>query len=153
MAKKKRRSIDYGRVVDVGSEKQVFVNQWLIYYGRRERGIHGTSQNTELKPRFTKWPKGINLSRVDPQICPEPMIVADKPWESFGLGSYTSVIIEPDKYLLYYGAYTLEENKNTLDMEEDPETVLSNGIMRDTVCMAESTDGIHWKKPNLGFVA
>ena len=61
-------------------------------------------------------------------------LVLDKPWE--GLGGYPAVIFNGEKYQMYYRGKTGMTNAGNPD---------------ETTCYAESTDGIHWTKPNLGL--
>ena len=59
----------------------------------------------------------------------------DKPWEGRWSG-YVTVLRDDDRYRMYYRA-GLDEKPRI----DDPESV----------CYAESTDGIHWTKPELGL--
>ena len=63
------------------------------------------------------------------------VLVFDKPWEGHGTG-YITMIREADKYRMYYEVWAPFDPNYT------------DGI---NVCYAESTDGIHWEKPNLGI--
>lgn len=75
---------------------------------------------------------------------PEPheiALVHDAPWEGSGSG-YHSVFRDGDKYRMYYKAWQL----NVL-----PEGKVNTGEHPLFCCYAESKDGIHWKKPNLGL--
>ena len=69
----------------------------------------------------------------------EVVIVNDKPWEGSGCG-YHSVFQDGNRYRMYYKAWqlTVTEKKLTL-----PHPLFC--------CYAESADGIHWKKPDLGL--
>ncbi len=70
---------------------------------------------------------------------PEPKeiaIIYDAPWEGSGSG-YVSVFKDGDTYRMYYKAWQL------LGSED-----VSHDIC---CCYAESNDGIHWDKPNLGL--
>jgi hypothetical protein len=73
---------------------------------------------------------------------PEPkeiVIVHDKPWEGSGSG-YHSIFKDGQKYRMYYKAHNI---------------IASPGKYTQThplfCCYAESYDGIHWDKPNLGL--
>lgn len=65
----------------------------------------------------------------------EAVLRADKPWENHCVNGAT-VIREGDRWRMWYGAY----DKN---YKRDDDASL---------CYAESTDGAHWTKPNLGLV-
>ena len=74
---------------------------------------------------------------------PEPREIAlvhDAAWEGSGSG-YHSVFQDGDRYRMYYKAWQLD--------------VSASGVKTDThplfCCYAESDDGIHWRKPELGL--
>ena len=82
-----------------------------------------------------------NLLRVlnKPKKHPEPVLLADQPWEGDRAQAWGSVIQEPDGRLrLWYFAFNTGRRTNELD--------------RGGYAYAESRDGIHWIKPNLGLV-
>jgi hypothetical protein len=64
-----------------------------------------------------------------------PVLYFDKPWEGPFCG-YATVIKDKDVYRLYYRGRP-EAGKD--------------GSPDETTCYAESRDGIHWKKPELGL--
>jgi hypothetical protein len=74
---------------------------------------------------------------------PEPRemaLVHDAPWEGSGSG-YHSVFRDGDKYRMYYKAWQLTVTPGKVNTGEHPLFC----------CYAESDDGIHWRKPNLGL--
>ena len=64
----------------------------------------------------------------------EKVFTLDRPWEGIYSGYFT-VIQDGDRYLIYYRG--MPEARHTFDVE--------------VTCVAESADGIHWTKPNLGL--
>jgi hypothetical protein len=67
----------------------------------------------------------------------EIAIIHDKPWEG-NVSTYHTVFRDGDRYRMYYrGAHVDEATRKSAHAE--------------VVCYAESTDGIHWNKPNLGL--
>ncbi len=64
-----------------------------------------------------------------------PVLQFDRPWEGLFCG-YATVIRDGDLLRLYYRG--LPEAR-------------SDGSTRESTCYAESTDGIHWTKPDLGL--
>jgi len=70
----------------------------------------------------------------------EIVLVHDDVWEGSGSCFY-DVFRDGDIFKLYYIGYQLTN--------EDGSQMTSRGIC---ACYAESTDGIHWQKPNLGLV-
>ena len=72
---------------------------------------------------------------------PTPREVAlahDAPWEG-NATAYHSVFRDADRYRMYYRAWRLAVDRGKL----------SAGV--DSLCYAESDDGIHWRKPDLGL--
>ena len=65
----------------------------------------------------------------------ETVLKFDSPWDGIFSG-YTTMILDGGKYRLYYRGFPVDA-KDGSDME--------------CTCYAESTDGIHFTKPSLGF--
>lgn len=98
---------------DIGHERQLFIDG-----------------------RFIEASAGIALTMNPPVQHPEPVLVADRPWEPMGLAGYATVLREPDgRYRMWYGGVC----KIGLPSE---------GAIR--LCYAESSDGVHWEKPTIG---
>ncbi len=70
----------------------------------------------------------------------EIALVHDAPWEGTGSG-YHSVFRDDDRYRMYYKAWHLDAQQGKLDTGRHPLYC----------CYAESDDGIHWRKPELGL--
>ena len=70
------------------------------------------------------------------EIC----LVHDAPWEGSGSG-YHSIFQDGDKYRLYYKAWHLAVSPGKVKTDTHPLFC----------CYAESTDGVHWTKPELGI--
>lgn len=76
---------------------------------------------------------------------PEPreiVLVLDAPWEGSGSSGYHSVFRDGNVYRMYYKGWHI-----AFDLERKKIRPASS-----TVCYAESTDGIHWRKPSLGLI-
>lgn len=69
--------------------------------------------------------------RIHQPVRRETVIVHDKPWEG-SVSCYHVIILDGDKYRMYYRG----------------ESGLNLGGV---ICYAESEDGIHWEKPELGI--
>ena len=65
---------------------------------------------------------------------PQPVVVNDRPWEAAGIFVYGTVLPEHDRFRLWYQAR---------------DKLGGNGHV---VGYAESGDGLHWEKPDLGLV-
>ena len=74
-----------------------------------------------------------------PQIQ-EIVLVHDQPWEGSGSG-YHSVFKDGDRYRMYYKSWQLTVTPGKVNTGEHPLFT----------CYAESVDGIHWHKPELGL--
>ena len=98
---------------------------------------------SRVEPFFDDWliskTDGIKLQLHHP-VPREIVLEFDSPWE--GSSSYfVSVFRDKNVCRMYYrGA---KENFETTPQRQTKE--VSN------VCYAESSDGIHWKRPNLGL--
>ncbi|RKY88043.1 hypothetical protein DRQ09_03515 [candidate division KSB1 bacterium] len=83
--------------------------------------------------------KTYQVTRVvhHPEKCSQnPLLIADKPWEG-GINLYGTVLYDNGKFRMWYQVYNgkaKDRSFNTL------------------IAYAESEDGIHWTKPDLGLV-
>lgn len=79
-------------------------------------------------------------------VARELVMTHDAPWEGSGTG-YHSVFKDGDRYRMYYKAWHL-------DVQPGPggKPKLNTGSHPLYTCYAESRDGVHWTKPNLGIV-
>ncbi len=84
---------------------------------------------------------GAGLRLHHPEIR-EIVLVLDAPWEGSGSSGYHSVFRDGDLYRMYYKGWQIEFD--TKQKKIRPAV--------STMCYAESTDGIHWKKPSLGLI-
>lgn len=64
-----------------------------------------------------------------------PVLNFDRPWEG-PFSGYCTVIKDEDRFRLYYRGVPIAGN---------------DGNKNETTCYAESNDGIHWTKPDLGI--
>jgi hypothetical protein len=78
--------------------------------------------------------------RLHHPIPREIALVHDSPWEGTGSG-YHSVFQDGDLYRMYYKAWHLDVTSGRLNSSRHPLFC----------CYAESDDGIHWRKPELGL--
>ena len=79
-------------------------------------------------------------------VARETAFVHDAPWEGSGTG-YHSVFKDGDKYRMYYKAWHLDVQPG-----DKGKAKLNTGTHPLYTCYAESADGVHWTKPNLGIV-
>ena len=97
-----------------------------------------TQKQLFIDKKFFSTVQGVSLQMNPPIHHPDPVLTMDKPWEALGLGSYNTVLREADgRFRLWYDA------------------LMEGGLPREGArrrCYAESNDGVHWEKPNLGLV-
>lgn len=86
---------------------------------------------------------------VETPVKRETVFVPDKPWE-MGTAHYLNVIYDSGIYKMYYLTHPEREEvaAPVLDAEGRETTV---AIINTFVCYAESRDGLHWEKPELGI--
>lgn len=76
----------------------------------------------------------LELQRPEPR---EVVLVTNKPWEGNTCAYYT-ILQDGDLFRMYYrGSHW--------------DTTTKKSAHAEVVCYAESTDGVHWSKPNLGI--
>ena len=98
----------------------------------------GSRRQLFIDERFIEHSRGIQLRMTQPVQHPEPVLTPDSPWESNGIGAYNTVLLEPEgRFRMWYDAGV----KGGLPSE---------GARR--LGYAESDDGLHWRKPNLGLI-
>jgi len=76
---------------------------------------------------------------------PEPREIAlvfDSPWEGTGSSGFHCIFQDGDLYRMYYKAWNISLDEKNKRIRPSP----------GATCYAESDDGIHWRKPNLGIV-
>ncbi len=102
---------------------------------------HGMKRN--------RLPFGITIA-VEPARKSSPWLVEDQPWEKSLL--WVTVIHEEDKYRCWYPVAFPKPLGG-----ENAEQTFHEGRQMDTgkygLCYAESADGLHWVKPELGLFA
>ena len=98
----------------------------------------GTHKQLFIDKRFFQSSEGIELCMNPPMQDPDPVLIADRPWEEKGIGAYSTAFRESDgRFRLWYDAL--------LDVGTPQESARR-------LCYAESEDGLHWEKPSLGLV-
>jgi predicted GH43/DUF377 family glycosyl hydrolase len=83
------------------------------------------------EPAATDFPRIVITDRTT-----EPLLKAEKPWESFAIG-FVRVIRVGDAWHMWYVAFDAATYRSDTDY---------------TVCYAKSADGVHWERPSLGLV-
>ena len=84
-----------------------------------------------------------------------PLFVEDNPWEQRFDNLYGNVIFDPNEglYRCWYSPFIIAHSANGLSLEERLAVPFEAHEHQEMgVCYAESRDGIHWEKPDLGQV-
>ena len=105
---------DAGKVTDIGSRRELFVDSQLV--------------------AETTGDVRIEVQQPEPQ---EVVLTTGEPWEGNTCAYYT-IFRDGDLFRMYYRGSHWDTGKKKATHPE-------------VVCYAESTDGIHWKKPKLGL--
>ncbi len=95
----------------------------------------GTAKRLTWDGSLFEKADGIRFEMHRPHRTGERNLVGDKPWESWQIGGMSSLLHENGRFRLWYG--------------------VSHGIRHGeeyAVAYAESRDGIHWTKPEVGLV-
>lgn len=110
--------------------------------GEDERGV------IEIGPRRELFVDDFLIQRLDgarlilhPPHPREVVMVFDRPWED-GAPGYVTVFQDGDRYRMYYRATHTPPEYGRKPTEP----------RREVTCYAESTDGMHWTRPELGLV-
>ena len=75
--------------------------------------------------------------RLHRPVPREVVLVTDKPWEG-NTSAYYTIFQDDDLYRMYYRGSHFDE-------------ATRSASHREVTCYAESRDGVHWKKPELGL--
>jgi hypothetical protein len=81
---------------------------------------------------------------VEPVLgCPkkesDPVLVPEMPWEMGGIVARHALLLDDGVFRLWYGAAGTEQ------------PIPEEGERQRLLCCAESSDGIHWERPDLGL--
>ena len=100
----------------------------------------GTRLELMVDEHLIETMSGAAHLRLHAPTMREVAIVTDKPWEG-NAGLYWTFFQDGDLYRAYYGG-----------QHYDPDTKKFVQRSQPFLCYAESRDGIHWTKPELGLV-
>ena len=97
--------------------------------------------------------KNVRLTMNAPYQDHEPVFLPEAPWE-YRIYPYATVMREGDVFRLWYLAYEWDPPAGVelpvAGTAEDARLFWKH--TRGRLCYAESTDGVHWERPNLGLV-
>lgn len=78
--------------------------------------------------------------RLHPPVPRELVLETDAPWEGNASG-YVTVFEDDGRYRMYYRGWHFTHDSGSLERPH-----------AEVVCLAESSDGVQWSKPDLGLV-
>ncbi|MHC4084765.1 MAG: hypothetical protein ACYSU3_07675 [Planctomycetota bacterium] len=96
----------------------------------------GDQRQVFIDGRFIREPRGVELVVHKPRKTGQIVIACERPWEE-RMGQYHSVLYESNTYHMWYTVYGGAD---------------SNAVPVRSIAYARSSDGINWKKPDLGLV-
>ncbi len=122
----------HAQLITIGPERQLFFGGGLVE----------TETNTRLR---------LNQARKEES---NPIIWADKPWETkFKNPEFRIAWVIFDEALQKFRLrYTVGAAYKASGRDETGRVLLDKNTIPGYICEAFSEDGIHWEKPNLGFV-
>ena len=97
--------------------------------------------------------KNVRLTMNAPYQDHEPVLLPQAPWE-YRIHPYATVLREGDTFRLWYLAYEWDPPAG-VDLPVSgaaADAALFWQHTRGRLCYAESSDGVHWQRPNLGLV-
>ncbi|MDX9973305.1 MAG: hypothetical protein RBU21_09985, partial [FCB group bacterium] len=119
-------------------------------------GVSVEEQATFLAIDNTSLPLVRNLRRTlsKPAVRPEPVLTPsrDNPNAPDYLAThfYGTVLYDQDKFRMWYYACHKDENPDWPEALKAQAAKWKREVIPGPLCYAESADGIHWDKPNLG---
>jgi len=113
-------------VLDIGSRLELFVDEWLI-----------AEMSGVTRKLHSPQPKDIALR-------------FDSPWDG-ACSLYVTLFQDDDKYRMYYRGLPVQFPLEGMSRKDFWQTALKTIMGKAVTCYAESADGIHWKKPDLGL--
>lgn len=120
---------DEGRMRKIGLYRQLFVDELLV-----------------------ESMEGVVLAMKPPYQDHAPVLVPDRPWEG-RIGAYNTVIKEGDRWRMWYHVF-LPTNPPDAPVEntyQGHKAFFKKYPYLQFICYAESADGVHWDKPDLGL--
>lgn len=95
---------------------------------------------------FIESMDGVELQLQKPQSAGSVLSYGE-PWEG-NVSFYSTILRDGDRYRMYYRGWNLPEYSNVSAVRTGEVLHLKND---ESVCYAESSDGVHWTKPKLGI--
>lgn len=83
-----------------------------------------------------------------------PLMVEDQPWEQRFDNLYPNIVFDPQDgtFRSWHGTLVIDHSARGKSPEERKQRYRPPKDRETSLCYAESQDGLHWKKPTLGFI-
>ncbi|MCB1087404.1 MAG: hypothetical protein KDM63_10190, partial [Verrucomicrobiae bacterium] len=83
-----------------------------------------------------------------------PLFGEDRPWEKRFDNLYGNVVYdsESNRYRCWYSPFIVDHSARGMTLEERQQPYRPPKGREMSLCYAESEDGIHWEKPDLGLI-
>ena len=122
--------------INIGSYKQLFIGPWAAD-GRDELLVDSM--------------RGVEMTANPARVTGEKLMISDRPWEGTGmLDMRQCVLRDGNRFRMYYASLPYHVASNDFDVIREKNDLWRKPHRR-ILCYAESMDGIHWEKPNLGL--
>jgi len=108
--------------------------------GIQEPLIVGSEKQLFMDERFIDTSEGVRIV-MNPPVKAGVVLAPDRPWEEFRFTSYFTVLQDGEICRMYYSCFSK-------DQWHTPDSWEKHAYL----CYAESQDGVHWVKPDLGIV-
>jgi hypothetical protein len=115
-------------LIDIGSQKQLFADDYLIESLSSTRQVVNPAEKVEHNP----------------------VVRQDRPWEGNHVGAKTIFFdAEEQRFKMWYTTYWYRVRREGDDIVVDERF---DEYAAQRLCLATSNDGVHWEKPELGLV-
>ena len=102
----------------------------------------GSRRQLFIDDRFTAVMNNLKLTQVLPDLQRENLLLPVRPWETARAGVWSFLLKDPEdgKFRLWYDAYEWDDGIDKFKQDSH------------SFCCAESEDGVHFEKSDLGLV-
>jgi hypothetical protein len=141
-------NIDKGGIHGTFDSERISDEGWrIIERNKKTWGLHADLSGHGMKSR--RVPHGVRIT-IEKARKSGPWLQQDRPWEKKIY--FITVIHEDGKYRGWYGVEFPRHREAGNDTEQVLDKDQKAGFNRTGLCYAESEDGMHWIKPELGLI-
>ena len=141
-------NIDKGGIHGTFDSERISDEGWrIIERNKKTWGLHADLSGHGMKSR--RVPHGVRIT-IEKARKSGPWLQQDRPWEKKIY--FITVIHEDGKYRGWYGVEFPRHREAGNDTEQVLDKDQKADFNRTGLCYAESEDGMHWIKPELGLI-